>query len=168
MHRETVVARELKLLKNKFDLLEKSRQFRSILHKSKDNNNSTTNNNLTVTSNNSEGVDDNASELISLAGDSSRRPSFTNDDCNAAAASGNSALGATSRKAGTGASLLHKLRLAFGSIASSLIGCGDVTGASVNSKASSRRRKTKVAPMMGELPGEITEGVLPAAQSETT
>lgn len=34
MHRETTISREIKLLKNKFELLEKSRQFRSILQKS--------------------------------------------------------------------------------------------------------------------------------------
>lgn len=38
MHRETTISREIKLLKNKFDLLEKSRQFRSILQKSNNNN----------------------------------------------------------------------------------------------------------------------------------
>lgn len=34
MHRETTISREIKLLKNKFELLEKNRQFRSILQKS--------------------------------------------------------------------------------------------------------------------------------------
>lgn len=34
MHRETVISREIKLLKNKFELLEKNRQFKSILQKS--------------------------------------------------------------------------------------------------------------------------------------
>lgn len=34
MHRETTVSRDIKLLKNKFELLEKNRQFRSILQKS--------------------------------------------------------------------------------------------------------------------------------------
>lgn len=34
MHRETTVSREIKLIKNKFELLEKSRQFKSILQKS--------------------------------------------------------------------------------------------------------------------------------------
>lgn len=34
MHRETIVSREIKLLKNKFDALEKNRQFRSLLQKS--------------------------------------------------------------------------------------------------------------------------------------
>lgn len=33
MHRETTISREIKLLKNKFELLEKNRQFRSILQK---------------------------------------------------------------------------------------------------------------------------------------
>lgn len=47
MHRETTISREIKLLKNKFDLLEKSRQFRSILQKSN-------NNNLNLTSDNNE------------------------------------------------------------------------------------------------------------------
>lgn len=39
MHRETTISREIKLLKNKFELLEKSRQFRSILQKSNSSNN---------------------------------------------------------------------------------------------------------------------------------
>lgn len=34
MHRELTVSREIKLIKNKFELLEKSRQFRSVLQKS--------------------------------------------------------------------------------------------------------------------------------------
>jgi len=34
MHRETIISREIKLLKNKFELLEKNRQFKSILQKS--------------------------------------------------------------------------------------------------------------------------------------
>lgn len=34
MHRETTISREIKLLKSKFELLEKNRQFRSILQKS--------------------------------------------------------------------------------------------------------------------------------------
>lgn len=34
MHRETTVSRDIKLIKSKFDLLEKNRQFRSILQKS--------------------------------------------------------------------------------------------------------------------------------------
>lgn len=34
MHRETTVSRDIKLLKNKFDLLEKNRQFKVILQKS--------------------------------------------------------------------------------------------------------------------------------------
>lgn len=34
MHRETTISREIKLLKNKFELLEKNRQFKSILQKS--------------------------------------------------------------------------------------------------------------------------------------
>lgn len=34
MHRETTISREIKLLKNKFELLERNRQFRSILQKS--------------------------------------------------------------------------------------------------------------------------------------
>lgn len=38
MHRETTISREIKLLKNKFELLEKNRQFRSILQKSSNNN----------------------------------------------------------------------------------------------------------------------------------
>lgn len=37
MHRETTISREIKLLKNKFELLEKSRQFRSLLQKSNTN-----------------------------------------------------------------------------------------------------------------------------------
>lgn len=47
MHRETTISREIKLLKNKFELLEKNRQFRSILQKSNSNN-------LTITSDNNE------------------------------------------------------------------------------------------------------------------
>lgn len=47
MHRETTISREIKLLKNKFELLEKSRQFRSILQKSN-------NNNLNLSSDNNE------------------------------------------------------------------------------------------------------------------
>lgn len=38
-HRETTTSREIKLLKNKFELLEKSRQFRSIMQKSQLNGN---------------------------------------------------------------------------------------------------------------------------------
>lgn len=38
MHRETTISREIKLLKNKFELLEKNRQFRSILQKSNNSN----------------------------------------------------------------------------------------------------------------------------------
>lgn len=34
MHRETIISREIKLLKNKFEALEKNRQFRSMLQKS--------------------------------------------------------------------------------------------------------------------------------------
>lgn len=34
MHRETTISREIKLLKNKFELLEKDRHLKSILHKS--------------------------------------------------------------------------------------------------------------------------------------
>ena len=40
MHRETTISREIKLLKNKFELLEKNRQFRSILQKSNNANSS--------------------------------------------------------------------------------------------------------------------------------
>lgn len=40
MHRETTISREIKLLKNKFELLEKNRQFKSILQKSGNNFNS--------------------------------------------------------------------------------------------------------------------------------
>jgi hypothetical protein len=34
MHRETIISREIKLLKNKFEILEKNRQFRGMLQKS--------------------------------------------------------------------------------------------------------------------------------------
>lgn len=50
MHRETTISREIKLLKNKFELLEKNRQFRSILQKSS-NNSQTSNSNVTCDTN---------------------------------------------------------------------------------------------------------------------
>lgn len=51
MHRETTISREIKLLKNKFELLEKNRQFRSILQKS-------SNHTLVSTSDNANNNDD--------------------------------------------------------------------------------------------------------------
>lgn len=44
MHRETTVSRDIKLLKNKFELLEKNRQFKSVLQKSGQNKKSSDNN----------------------------------------------------------------------------------------------------------------------------
>lgn len=54
MHRETTISREIKLLKNKFELLEKNRQFKSIFQKSNGGSNSNTANNAVLGDNNEE------------------------------------------------------------------------------------------------------------------
>lgn len=45
MHRETTISREIKLLKNKFELIEKNRQFKPIFQKSNSNNTASGDNN---------------------------------------------------------------------------------------------------------------------------
>lgn len=59
MHRETTISREIKLLKNKFELLEKSRQFRSILQKS-------SSGNLTLSSDNQNELGDSLADSNEL------------------------------------------------------------------------------------------------------
>lgn len=82
MHRETTISREIKLLKNKFELLEKNRQFRSILQ-SKPNTKSGDSGSVNDATS---GLD--ATSVVDATGTRSTRNSVNNLDSNASSAAG--------------------------------------------------------------------------------